>query len=127
MKSSNSRVPFKGCPSAEIELDKTQSKFNRRQFLHKEMAKKFKNISKEEEQRVCYMSLGSINMLLASPGNSNYIGKSPSSSVFLGSPSVPHEESFIPNIEADLSDHCRMSDSLLSIYNELDKDGKNKE
>jgi len=91
------------------------------------MAKKFKSINKEEEQRLCYMSPGKINMLLTSPGNSIYSGKSPASSVFLGSPNSQHEESFIPNIEADLSDHCRMSDSLLSIYNELGKDGKNRE
>ena len=55
MKGSNSRVYFKGSPSSQLELDKTQSKFNRRQPTAKELNKKYKSINKED-QKICYMS-----------------------------------------------------------------------
>ena len=71
---------------------------------------------------MCYMSPDKLTMMLSSRSNSIYEGKSPVSSHFLGSPGfIRQEESFIRNM-GDNSECEPMNDSLLSIYNELDRD-----
>ena len=64
-------------------------------------------------------------MMLSSRNSSLTAGHSPSTSHYLGSP-LYQDESFIEKMD-EVNETSKMNDSLLSIYNELDIEGKIKE